>query len=48
VPWLFSRAPVRVRHPAPCMGESSESVVCDLLGHTRDEFRELEASGVIY
>jgi benzylsuccinate CoA-transferase BbsF subunit len=48
IPWQFSGTPLSVRKPAPCMGESNEYVVKELLGKTDDEFERLLRDGVLY
>lgn len=43
---LFSRTPIRIRTPAPCLGEHNEFVFGKLLGVSEEEIRALEEKGV--
>jgi len=42
----FSRTPITIRTPAPCLGEHNEYVFSELLGMTREEIAELERMGI--
>jgi len=42
----FSRTPISIRMPAPCLGEHNEYVFGELLGMTREEIAELERLGI--
>jgi len=46
IPWRFSATPVSVRRPAPQLGEATEYVFKELLGHTDTEYQALLAEGV--
>ncbi len=45
-PWHFSATPVSVRRPAPLLGEATEYVVKEILGHSDAEYQKLLAEGV--
>lgn len=42
----FSRTPITIRMPAPCLGEHNQHILGGLLGMTSEEIRELEDKGV--
>jgi benzylsuccinate CoA-transferase BbsF subunit len=46
IPWRFSATPVSVRRPAPQLGEATEYVFKEVLGHTDAEYQALLAEGV--
>ena len=46
IPWRFSATPVSVRTPAPQMGEGTEYVFKEVLGHSDAEYRKLLDEGV--
>ena len=46
IPWHFSATPVSVRRPAPQLGEATEYVFKELLGHSDAEYQALLAEGV--
>jgi benzylsuccinate CoA-transferase BbsF subunit len=46
IPWHFSATPVNVRRPAPQLGEGTEYVYKELLGHSDAEYKALLAEGV--
>lgn len=46
IPWRFSATPVTVRSPAPQLGEATEYVFKELLGHSDAEYKALLAEGV--
>ena len=48
IPWQLTAAPNGVRSPAPLMGQDTEYVMKDLLGHTDEEIAELKAAEVLY
>ena len=43
---LFSRTPIHIRMPAPCLGEHNEFVFGKLLGMSKEEIRTLEEKGI--
>ena len=46
-PFKFSQTPVRLRDPAPTLGQHTEDVLTSLLGLSADEIAELQAEGVL-
>ncbi len=48
IPWQLTAAPNGVRSPAPLMGQDTEYVMKDLLGHTDEEIAQLKAAEVLY
>jgi crotonobetainyl-CoA:carnitine CoA-transferase CaiB-like acyl-CoA transferase len=44
---LFSKTPIHIRMPAPCLGEHNEFVFGQILGMSADRMKELENRGVI-
>ncbi len=46
-PMHFSESPVKIRKPAPFLGEHNEYVLGELLGMTRDEIADMAADRVI-
>ncbi len=46
IPWHFSATPVSVRRPAPQLGEGTEYVFKELLGHSDAEYKALLEEGV--
>lgn len=48
IPWQLTAAPNGVRSPAPLMGQDTEYVMKDLLGHTDEEIAELRDAEVLY
>ena len=47
IPWRMSSTPCVVHQPAPCLGEHTDYVLCDLLGSTSDEVAQLRSDGVV-
>lgn len=47
IPLHFSKTDWRIERPGPCLGEHNEAVFCDLLGHSREELRQLYEEGVL-
>ncbi len=47
IPWKMSRTPLRIRYPAPNLGEHNEYVYKEVLGYTDEEYARLEAEGHI-
>jgi len=43
----FSRTPVHIRTPSPCLGQHNEYVFRELLGISREEIVHLEETGII-
>jgi len=43
---LFSKTPIHIRTPAPCLGEHNELVFGKLLGMSGEEIAELEKKGI--
>ncbi|MDP2919193.1 MAG: CoA transferase [Dehalococcoidia bacterium] len=43
---LFSKTPLHILKPAPCLGEHNEFVFGQLLGMSREEIAELEKEGI--
>lgn len=43
----FSRTPISIRRPAPCLGEHNQHVFGELLGLSQQEMAELEEQGII-
>lgn len=43
----FSKTPITIRMPAPCVGEHNEYVLGGLLGMSREEMAELEKANII-
>ncbi len=48
IPWQLTATPNGVRAPAPLMGQDTEYVMKDLLGHTDEEIAQLKAAEVLY
>jgi len=46
IPWHLSETPLSVRRPAPQLGEGTEYVFKEVLGHSDAEYRALLAEGV--
>ena len=46
-PYRFSKSPLKIKGPAPAFGQHNESVLADLLGVSEEEYRVLEADGII-
>jgi crotonobetainyl-CoA:carnitine CoA-transferase CaiB-like acyl-CoA transferase len=46
IPWHFSATPLSVRRPAPQLGEATEYVFKELLGHSDAEYQALLAEGI--
>ncbi|MGO9057978.1 MAG: CaiB/BaiF CoA transferase family protein [Candidatus Binataceae bacterium] len=46
IPWSFSATPVSVRRPAPQLGEATEYVFKEILGHSDAEYSKLLDEGV--
>ncbi|HEY92006.1 MAG TPA: CoA transferase [Dehalococcoidia bacterium] len=46
--WHLSRTPGQVQCHAPLLGQHNEEVLCGLPGMSRERFKELVSSGVIY
>ena len=46
-PWKMSKTNLRIRRPAPLMGQHNEYVYKELLGFTDDEYSRLEREGFI-
>ena len=44
---LFSKTPIHIRMPAPCLGEHNEFVFGQILGMSADGIEELENRGII-
>jgi crotonobetainyl-CoA:carnitine CoA-transferase CaiB-like acyl-CoA transferase len=44
---LFSKTPIHIRMPAPCLGEHNEFVFGQILGMSADRIEELENRGII-
>lgn len=42
----FSRTPISIRRPAPCLGEHNQYVFGQLLGMSQDEIAKLEKQGI--
>jgi benzylsuccinate CoA-transferase BbsF subunit len=47
IPWRMSGTPCAIRQPAPCLGEHTNYVLCDLLGYTSNEVARLKSDGVV-
>jgi benzylsuccinate CoA-transferase BbsF subunit len=47
IPWHMSGTPCAVRRPAPCLGEDTDYVLCDLLGYASGEVTRLKNDGVV-
>lgn len=45
-PSRLSLTPAKLYHPAPCLGEHTEYVCCELLGMSEDEFDECLVEGI--
>lgn len=45
-PMRLSKNNIELRRPAPCLGEHTSYVCCDLLGLTDEEFVQLDSDGV--
>ncbi|UCB43737.1 MAG: hypothetical protein JSV77_03570, partial [Dehalococcoidales bacterium] len=43
----FSKTPIEIRMPAPCLGEHNEYVFGQLLGMSSEEMTYLEKQGII-
>jgi len=43
---LFSKTPLHIRTPAPCLGEHNEFVFGNLLGMSKEEIADLEKTGI--
>ena len=48
IPWQLTNAPNGVRSSAPLMGQDTEYVMKDLLGHTDEEIAQLKEAEVLY
>ena len=48
IPWKLSDTPVAIRKPAPCMGESNEYVIREVLGRSKAEYERLVDLQVLY
>ena len=46
-PYRFSRTPIRLRGPAPLLGEHTREVLRDVLGVDDEEYQRLEAEDVL-
>ena len=42
----FSRTPISIRKPAPCLGEDNHYVFGELLGMSESDIAELEEKGI--
>jgi crotonobetainyl-CoA:carnitine CoA-transferase CaiB-like acyl-CoA transferase len=47
IPWTHDKRPNGIQHPAPCMGEDTDSVLRDVLGHDQTHISWLRNSGVL-
>ena len=47
IPWHMAGTPCAVRRPAPCLGEDTDYVLCDLLGYGSSEVARLKSDGVV-
>ncbi len=47
IPVHFSETDWVIERGAPCLGEHNELILCDLLGHSRDELGRLQEDGVV-
>lgn len=47
IPWRMSGTPVKVRRPAPCLGEHTEDVLRRVLGYTEAEIAALREEKVL-
>ena len=45
-PWKMSRTPLRIRYPAPLLGEHNDYVYKELLGYSDEECARFEAEGI--
>ena len=48
LPWVFSATPGSLRQAAPNLGQHNESIVCDLLGHSRARLEHLVEQQAVY
>ncbi len=46
-PWKFSKSALRIKGPAPAMGEHNQRLLMELLGMTEEEYLALEGDGAI-
>jgi len=47
IPWKLHGSPVRVRRPAPCLGEHTDYVLREILGRGPDDVARLRAAGIL-
>lgn len=46
-PIFMSDSPARLHRTAPCLGQHSAEILCEMLGYSEDQIAELEAAGVV-
>ncbi len=48
IPWKLHGSPLAVRHAAPCLGEHTAYVMCEILGYSPGEVERLREARVLY
>ena len=47
IPWLLSESPNGIRTPAPLLGQHTDEIMRDVLGHTEEEIAQLKEDKVL-